>query len=137
MPHTTPIEVRFSDIDKFNHVNNAVYLTYAEQARIHYFDEALGNTIDWHEKGLILAKAEANYIAPVVFHDNITIETICTKIGNKSITLFYRVFKLTHNKRFEMCNGETILVAFDYIKNESMVIPVKWRDRLKAFESSL
>ena len=30
------VEVRFSDLDALNHVNNAVYFTYMEQARIHY-----------------------------------------------------------------------------------------------------
>jgi acyl-CoA thioester hydrolase len=34
-----PIEVRFSDTDAMGHVNNAVYLTYFEQARLAYWRE--------------------------------------------------------------------------------------------------
>jgi len=30
----TPIALRWSDLDAFNHVNNARYLTFLEQARI-------------------------------------------------------------------------------------------------------
>lgn len=125
--HTTPIEVRFADCDSFRHVNNAVYLTYAEQARIHFFDDKLGTSIDWKAKGLILARIDANYIEPVLLHDKIEVTTECTKIGTKSITLQYRVFKISEDSRKEMCNGETILVAYDYIKNESMLVPDDWK----------
>ena len=31
-----PIEVRYGDLDPQGHVNNAKYLTYFEQARVHY-----------------------------------------------------------------------------------------------------
>jgi acyl-CoA thioester hydrolase len=31
-----PIEVRFRDLDAMGHVNNAVYFTYFEHARLHY-----------------------------------------------------------------------------------------------------
>lgn len=137
MPHIAPISVRFADLDKFNHVNNAVYLTYAEQARVHYFDDVLGDSIDWHEKGLILAKSEANYLAPILLHDKITVETKCTKIGSKSINLFYRIFKHEGYNKQEMCNGNTVLVGFNYKKNESMIIPDVWRVKLNAFEMSL
>ena len=36
-PFTHPIEVRFRDLDALGHVNNAVYLTYLESARIAYW----------------------------------------------------------------------------------------------------
>ena len=50
------IEIRFSDCDRYKHVNNAVYLTYFEQARIHYFGEILGENWDWTKNGVILKK---------------------------------------------------------------------------------
>ena len=33
-----PVALRWSDLDAFNHVNNARYLTFIEQARIEWFD---------------------------------------------------------------------------------------------------
>ena len=36
--HKTKIIVRFSDLDAMQHVNNATYLTYLEEARIDYFN---------------------------------------------------------------------------------------------------
>ena len=37
-----PREVEFRDLDVADHVNNAVYLTYLETARIRYLIEVLG-----------------------------------------------------------------------------------------------
>ena len=34
-----PIQVRFSDIDMFHHVNNTIYPAYIELARLEYFRE--------------------------------------------------------------------------------------------------
>ena len=34
-----PIEIRYGDLDPQGHVNNAKYLTYFEQARVHYLIE--------------------------------------------------------------------------------------------------
>ncbi|MBL4651684.1 MAG: acyl-CoA thioesterase [Flavobacteriales bacterium] len=128
--HTTPIQVRFADCDSFKHVNNAVYLTYAEQARIQFFDKVLGESIDWKSKGLILARAEANYLRPILLHDKIEVDTVCSKIGSKSIILSYTIWKLENGSRIEMCNGETVLVGFNYVANESMLIPEDWREKL-------
>ena len=128
--YTTPIQVRFADCDSFKHVNNAVYLTYAEQARIEFFDEVLGKSIDWKSQGLILARAEANYLRPILLHDSIEVDTKCLKIGSKSVTLFYSIWKLENGSRIEMCHGETVLVGFNYVVNESMRIPEDWREKL-------
>ena len=41
MPQTfsIPIESRFSDLDAYGHVNNAVYFTYLETARVKLFSD--------------------------------------------------------------------------------------------------
>ena len=39
-----PIELRWRDLDAFNHVNNSNFMTYLEEARIRWFD-SLGE--DW------------------------------------------------------------------------------------------
>ena len=39
--HVYPQEVAFRDLDVFGHVNNAVYLTYIENARLAYARDVL------------------------------------------------------------------------------------------------
>lgn len=59
------LDIRWSDMDEMRHVNNAVYLTYFEQARVYYFHEAC--EWDWKAIGAILANAHVDYLKPVVF----------------------------------------------------------------------
>ncbi len=39
------IDVRFADTDAMGHVNNAVYLTYCEMARIQYWSDVTGEPV--------------------------------------------------------------------------------------------
>jgi acyl-CoA thioester hydrolase len=59
----TPIPLRFSDMDMFGHANNAVYLTYFEQARSQYWKEILH--WNWDTYGIVLVKSELEYIKPI------------------------------------------------------------------------
>ena len=63
------LQVRFSDCDMMQHVNNAVYLNYFEEARIHYFRQMLGMDWDWKKTGVILRKNELEYLKPVFLHE--------------------------------------------------------------------
>ena len=49
---STPIQIRFSDCDMLQHVNNAIYLQYFETARINFFRKELPNW-NWKEEGII------------------------------------------------------------------------------------
>src|SRR5437868_14023118 len=92
--HNMRPEIRFVDIDSFGHVNNAHYLTYFEQARVKYFNQLLGWKYDWSKEGIILARAEVNYTMPVHLGDEVEIQTRCSRIGNKSFDLEYRMVRL-------------------------------------------
>ena len=59
------IQIRFADIDVMGHVNNAVYLSYFEMARVHYFKQILGEEWDWNSDGILLARNEIDYLSPI------------------------------------------------------------------------
>src|SRR5215213_5134370 len=89
--HITKVEVRFSDMDSFGHVNNASFLTFIEQARIKYFDDISGWHYDPSKEGVILAHASLDFIRPLHFKEEISVLTMSTQIGTKSITMVHRV----------------------------------------------
>ena len=60
---STHIEVRFRDLDALGHVNNAVYLTYFEIARLHYWKKLFGNDA-FHRHSFVVVRAECNYRSP-------------------------------------------------------------------------
>jgi acyl-CoA thioester hydrolase len=63
------IFVRLTDLDILGHVNNAIYLTYFEMARMHYFAEMVGTEWNWMEEGVVLVKNEVEYLKPIVLND--------------------------------------------------------------------
>jgi acyl-CoA thioester hydrolase len=129
MPFSTEVEIRFSDIDNFGHVNNAHYLSYIEQARLRYFNEFLHNH-DWQTKGIILARAEIDFQAPLFLEDKLTVELSCSRIGSKSFDLSYKLMKNKNSNEQTVATALTIIVSFDYIQNHSTIIPEEWKEVL-------
>src|SRR6185369_1424569 len=101
--------------DAFGHVNNANYLTYLEIARVKYFDEIADWQYNWSKQGIILAKAEIDFIIPVMFRDEISVYTRCSRLGNKSFDLEYRIVKMLKDQEQLMADGVTVMVAYDYV----------------------
>lgn len=135
--HVTPIQIRFSDIDAMGHLNNAVYLTYFELARVAYLDQI--PNIDWDNKqyGLIVAKAELNYKAPVFMSDVIEVYIRTSHIGIKSFAVEYEMVKvLTNGERSTAATGTTIQVAYDYINHKSVPLLEPWKKFLVEYEQN-
>ena len=87
-PIVVEVGVRYRDLDTFNHVNNAVYLTYFEQARVAYFTE-LGWTS--RDDSVVVARAEVNYRRAIVLGQEVRVGCRVARFGNKSYTMEYRV----------------------------------------------
>ena len=74
--------VRWDDLDAFGHVNNAVYLTYAQEARF-----AWSGILE-----MVVARAEVDFIAPIYDGDTfLDIELWVSAIGNSSFTMTYEI----------------------------------------------
>ena len=63
-PFRMSIALRWSDLDAFNHVNNARYLTFLEQARIEWF-ESIGEPWVTDESAPVVASATLNFKRPI------------------------------------------------------------------------
>jgi len=127
------IEVRFSDLDSFGHVNNARYLTYMEQARIGYFHH-LG--LWWPRQrpavGLILADAQVTFQRPILLEHKVKIGVHISRLGNKSFPMHYRLVDAETGDVF--ATGTTVQVCYDYQNQRTIPIPEAWRHKIAAFE---
>lgn len=85
-----PIELRWRDLDAFNHVNNANFMTYLEEARIRWLDGACRPWIDDTSIPL-LAAVQMNYRLPIPYPAEVAVELFAEKIGNSSLTLGHRI----------------------------------------------
>jgi acyl-CoA thioester hydrolase len=99
------VQLRFRDADAYGHVNNAVYSTWAESARI-----ALARDIDPPLGDLILARIEIDFIAQVQLTHDVTVQTWLERIGTTSMHVAHRI----------MAGGTlaasvgTVVVLYDY-----------------------
>ena len=62
--HTMPVQIRFSDVDQFGHVNNSVYFSLYDLAKTTYIKDVLGSA-DWNKMAIVVANINANFYAPV------------------------------------------------------------------------
>jgi len=133
--HTLAIPVRFADLDVLGHLNNAVYLTYLEQARIQYVQEVCGWSGDWTKLGMILAKMVIDFKLPVVYGDAVVVYTRCSRIGGKSFDLEYAMTRSQANGSPDTAAAATsVMVAYDYIRQTAIPVLETWRQAIAAYE---
>jgi acyl-CoA thioester hydrolase len=113
--------VRFSDLDGMGHVNNAVFLTYMESARLAFLS-SLGAGEN-PQQSLILARVEVDFRSPIAFGEDVEVGVRTSRVGKKS-------FELEHEVRADgrvAAEGKTVLVSYDYERGASVEIPAEWR----------
>jgi len=117
--------VRFSDLDGMGHVNNAVFLTYLEQARLAWF-RSFGEEESMPLTDIILARTEIDFRSPLVFGERVSIGVRPARVGTKSFELEY---ELRVGERL-VAEAKSVIVGYDYAARSSTEIPVRWRRRL-------
>lgn len=105
--HEKRIEIRWRDQDAYGHVNNAVYLTYLEEARDEWFERTLRG-----EEGLedfVIARVAIDFRRELVLDDDeILVTTRLVRIGSSSFTTRDEI----HTKAGDLAaQAEAVLVA--------------------------
>ncbi|MGW2377198.1 MULTISPECIES: acyl-CoA thioesterase [Kitasatospora] len=112
--HIYACPLRWSDMDAFGHVNNAVFLRYLEEARIDFmFTQATEAGAGEFAGGSVVARHEIDYRRPLVHRpEPVTIETRVTHIGGASLTVSYDI------KDVHPDGSETV-----YVQASTVVVP--------------
>src|SRR2546425_10220029 len=105
------------------HVNNAVFLTYLEEARLAFL-RPLGTD----QSAMILARAEIDFRAPVRIGQQIEIGVRPLRVGEKSFDLEYALEVDGHR----VADAKTVLVSYDYEAGQAVAVPSAWRESLIA-----
>ena len=116
---------RFSDLDGMGHVNNAVYLTYIEQARLAWFGQTADEPMPLQD--VILARTEIDFRSQVVFGETVAIGVRPSRLGTKSFELEY---ELRVGDRL-VAEAKSVLCGYDYAAGRSVEVPERWRRRLQ------
>jgi acyl-CoA thioester hydrolase len=124
--HTTRIKVRFGETDMAGHVNNAVYLSYLEEARLNFLQQ----TLQLSQFPLILASAHLDFVQQVFFADDVTIETGICRIGRSSFDMVHELYREPHH--LLALTSVVTLVVFDYSSQKPIPVPRQWRSKFEA-----
>lgn len=129
---STPIEVRFRDLDALRHVNHAVYFSYMEHARFAYLRHLGLFDGDASDTGMILAEAACTYRAPIMLGIKLVARVRATNLKNASFVFEYSLEDAASGQ--VMASGRTVQVCYDYAAGKSIPIPPQWRARIEQFE---
>ena len=122
------MEVRFRDLDALGHVNNAVYLTYFESARMAFWMQVMGKA-DLTGMNMILARAEIDFRSPLVFGESVEIGVGCTSIGRSSFVLEQDMHDRASSRL--VAQARKVLVHYDYAVLRSLPLTDEMRRKLE------
>lgn len=105
------VQVRFRDLDAMNHVNNAVYMTYFEIARLAFWSAITGSD-DIRDRGMILAEQTCTYRSPARYNERLNVWLKPTAIGRSSFVYRYRIDEQGTGRL--IATGRSVQVAYDY-----------------------
>ena len=105
----TPVSLRWSDLDAFNHVNNSRYLTFLEQARIEWFETLDEPWMDDHSAPVV-ASATLNYKRPIAYPAQVAVELFTDKLGTSSVVIGHRIVAADGTVH---CDGQVVAVWVD------------------------
>ncbi|PYT34533.1 MAG: hypothetical protein DMF52_12370 [Acidobacteria bacterium] len=126
-----PIEVRFRDMDSMGHVNNAVYLTYFENARIAYW-RAVPGVRSRRNLDYILARAECDFKSPVTLDDELFCHIRVASFGRTSFVFEYLLRNEPNGRG--VAEGRTVQVMYDYTARKAEPLDAEVKAAIEEFE---
>ena len=121
-PHWTEVSVRFNDMDSLSHVNNALFNSYFEEARIQVLQEIPEWIEDLERKrSFVLRKSTIEYLAPILYPDTLLIGSGLLRVDAARVYALQAVYSFNTNR---LCStAETMGVWFDLQTQRPTRIP--------------
>ena len=111
------IQTRWKDMDSFGHINNAVYLTYIEDARTTLFKRWNLNS---QNKSVIVASLKIDYFTQIKHPSKLIIGSKISRIGNSSFDIQSAIFIDGLKKPAAL--SLVICVCYDYENGKSVIV---------------
>ena len=123
--HEKRVEIRWSDVDAFGHVNNAVYATYLEECRDEWLDAAIGDEASW---SFVIARLAIDFRRELRLDDDAVLARCAlARIGTSSVTTREEI--RTGDEL--AADAEVVLVARDRQTGRSRPLSAAERDGLE------
>jgi acyl-CoA thioester hydrolase len=116
-----PMTVRWGDLDAFNHVNNATFLVYAQEARLAWLAGIDG---PWFDQSMmpVVAAAQVNFRRQLAWPSRIAVELAAKRLGTSSLTISHRIVA-DDDSDCTFADGEVVMVWIDPASGRSVPLP--------------
>lgn len=115
------IAVRWSDMDANRHVNNAIYFTYFEQARIDWL-ERVGMQDTAEGQGPVMVQTGCNFTRPISYPETLEVRVYGGAPGRTSFRTSYDIVG-TRETRVKYADGEAVMVWVERKSGKSCPLP--------------
>ena len=118
---SVPLAVRWGDLDAFNHVNNATFLVYVQEARLAWLAQIEGA---WFDETMmpVVAAVQMNYRRQLAWPAQIVVELAPTRVGNSSLTIAHRILA-ADDPTCVYADGDVVMVWIDPSNGRSVALP--------------
>lgn len=125
---TTIITPRIGETDALRHITNTALPVWFESARNELFKIFNPeNDLTYKKWNLLLVHMDFNYIRQIYFGYDVEIRTYIVKVGKTSFTVMHEAWQ----NGFLRSNGKAVIVYYDFVRQESKIIPEDIRSKLK------
>ena len=119
-----PMRIRWRDVDSYGHVNNAVYLTYLEEARDRWVEETLPGT------NFVIVRIAIDYRRELALADE-EVTVTCRGIGYGTSSI-RTAEQVVAKAGWVAAGSESVVVAHDEVGRRSRALTADERARLDA-----
>lgn len=88
--HVTHIDIRWGDMDAYEHVNNTVYFRYMEQARVEWL-ERVGYRCNARQEAPVIINASCTFLVPLSYPGVIEVRMFAGHVGRSSVPTHYEL----------------------------------------------
>ena len=135
-PVVVTIPILWGDEDSFGHVNNIIYLRWAETARVEYLMRiGLWSMIRGEGIGPIVAALSCDYRRPLEYPDEVRVGAHVTSIGNTSFKMAHRIVSVRHG--VVAAEVQSALVVLDYKVKKPLRVPDQVRKAIQEIEGKV
>lgn len=130
--HCLPVQMRFTDIDMLGHLNNNVYLTFMDLAKVSYFSDVLPEGMDWKSINAVVVHISCDFYTPSYFNESLEVWTTVTSVSTHSFKMEQRIVNSSTGQT--KCIGHTVMAGFDPATAKGKPIDRHWVECVEKYE---
>ncbi len=127
------IMVQWGEMDAAQHVNNLIYLRWAESGRIEYFNKiGIDTSFKGSEAGPILGWQDCKYIFPITYPDTAILGVRTAEIREDRFIMECAIFSKKH-QRIAAISKQSI-IPYSYTELKKIQMPKDWLEGIRTLD---